>query len=269
MTTSGIGERLCPLCGGLRRDLLLELNRFEVVRCSDCSMVFLAQEISYQEQTTVHEFSESYRAEHEVRRRKHPLLVGISGWTRRLKPEIGDRLLAQTLRWRKSGKLADFGCGDGKFLEKAAQHFDVTGVEISPAQAQRAAARVPQARILCGPVTQTALPAGEFDVVTQFSILEHEWRPRAALRVAFDALRPGRVTVIKVPNHASWNRHIMRQDWCGYRIPDHCNYFTPHTLAEMLRRSGFQILPGSFLDRLPTSDSLWMAAEKPVLSPEC
>jgi len=101
-----------------------------------------------------------------------------------------------------------------------------------------------------------------FDVVTQFSVLEHEWHPLDVLRAAHRALKPGGLTVIKVPNHASWNRHIMRQDWCGYRLPDHCNYFTPRTLSAMLRKAGFTPLPGSILDRLPTSDSLWMAARK-------
>ena len=228
-------------------------------------MVYLAQEITYATQVDEHDFDQSYLREHDRRKQKHPLLLAISGWTRKLKPEIGDRLLRQTLRWAspaKGGKLADFGCGDGKFLEKAALHFEVTGVEISPRLAQMAEARVAGVRILRAPVTEAALPEGAFDVVTQFSVLEHEWRPLNALRAAHRALKPGGITVIKVPNHASWNRHIMRQDWCGYRLPDHCNYFTPRTLAALLRKADFTPLPSSFFDRLPTSDSLWMAARK-------
>jgi len=228
-------------------------------------MVYLAQEISYSQQAAEHEFADSYLREHARRKQKHPLLLAISGWTRKLKPEIGDRLLTQTLRWAshsKGGKLVDFGCGDGKFLEKAARHFEVLGVEISPRLAQMAEARVPGVRILRTPVTEAALLEAVFDVVTQFSVLEHEWHPLDVLRAAHRALKPGGLTVIKVPNHASWNRHIMRQDWCGYRLPDHCNYFTPRTLSAMLRKAGFTPLPGSILDRLPTSDSLWMAARK-------
>lgn len=228
-------------------------------------MVYLAQEISYATQVDQHEFPDSYLREHQRRKEKHPLLIGISRLTRRLKPEIGNRLLAQTLRWwpaSRGGRLLDLGCGDGKFLEKAAQYFEVYGVEISPLLATMAEARIPRARILRAPITEAELPEGHFDVVTQFSVLEHEWRPLEALRAAHRALRAGGVTVIKVPNHASWNRHIMRQDWCGYRLPDHCNYFTPGTLDAMLRRVGFTPLPGSLLDRFPTSDSLWMAARR-------
>jgi len=32
----------------------------------------------------------------------------------------------------------------------------------------------------------------------------------------------------------------------------------------MLRRAGLEPLPRPLLDRLPTSDSLWMAARKPA-----
>jgi len=229
-------------------------------------MVYLAQEISYAQQAAEHEFADSYLREHARRKQKHPILLAISGVTRKLKPQIGDRLLSQTLRWwpaSRGGRLLDLGCGDGKFLEKAAQHFDVTGVEISPLLASMTEARVPRARIIRAPVTEAQLPEDHFDVVTQFSVLEHEWRPLDALRVAHRALRPGGVTVVKVPNHASWNRHIMRQDWCGYRLPDHCNYFTPHTLAAMLRKAGFTPLTGSPFDHFPLSDSLWMAVRKP------
>jgi SAM-dependent methyltransferase len=220
-------------------------------------------EITYQRQALELEFSESWRTEHERRKRRHPLLVAISGWTRKLKPEIGERLLAKTLRWRKSGTLLDCGCGDGKFLAEAQRFFEVWGVEISARAAALAQGRVPAGKIICAPITEAALPASYFGVVTLFSVLEHDWHPHSALRAAHAALKPGGIAVIKVPNHASWNRHIMAQDWCGYRLPDHCNYFTPRSLADMLRRAGLRPLRGSFLDRMPTSDSLWMAAEKP------
>jgi 2-polyprenyl-3-methyl-5-hydroxy-6-metoxy-1,4-benzoquinol methylase len=148
---------------------------------------------------------------------------------------------------------------------RAVKHFDVRGIELSPRGAELSRRRISADRIFEGAVTDVAervLPASAFDIVTQFGYLEHEWQPVAALRAASRLLKPGGITVLKTPNHASWNRHVRGRNWCGYHIPAHCNYFTPHTLARMLHSVGLEPLPGSFLDRLPTSDSLWMAAEK-------
>ena len=256
--------RQCPLCGSGESRLLFERDGWPVVQCP-CAMVFLAKEISYQSQAQEHEFSEAYSVECERRRQASPLLHFVSNLTRRLKPPMPDRLLRQTLRWRpalQGAKLLDIGCGDGAFLEAAAQHFEVTGVEISPAMAERARKRLPHATIHTGPSTEAPLPDNTFDVVTQFSVLEHEWRPRKALRMVARVLRPGGVTVIKVPNFASWNRTIRGVEWCGIRLPDHCNYFTPATLAAFLKRAGLTPLRGSLADTFPTSDSLWMAARK-------
>jgi 2-polyprenyl-3-methyl-5-hydroxy-6-metoxy-1,4-benzoquinol methylase len=230
-------------------------------------MVFIGNELTYAAQVEAHDWLDDYPQEMARRKERHPFLLFLSRYTRRLRPETNGRLLKQTLRWKKAGKLVDFGCGDASFMERAAQKFDVTGIEISPRLAGLSRQRMPAAKILEGPVTQVAelvLPENAFDVVTQFGYIEHEWHPLAGLRAAFRVLQPGGVTLVKTPSYASWNRTVMGMDWCGYHIPAHCNYFTSLTLATMLRHAGFEPLPRPLLDRLPTSDSLWMAARKPT-----
>jgi 2-polyprenyl-3-methyl-5-hydroxy-6-metoxy-1,4-benzoquinol methylase len=229
-------------------------------------MVFLGQELSYEAQQENYDWLGEYYKEGARRKEKHPVLVFLSRLTRPFKPENNGRLLAQTLKWRRSGKLVDFGCGNGAFLERAQHHFDAIGIEMSPRSAGLARKVVAPERILEGPLTEIAehsLGAESFDVVTQFGYIEHEWNPRAALDAAFRVLKPGGITLIKTPNFDSWNRHIMGAEWVGYHIPAHCNYFTPATLALILRKAGFEPLARPLADRLPTSDSLWMAAKKP------
>ena len=248
------------------RRTLAERDQWRIVECAACEMVFIGNEIGYAEQSAEHDWLDDYPKEMERRKEKHPVLLFLSRYTRRLRPETNARLLRQTRRWKKNGKLVDFGCGDASFIERASRYFEVTGIELSLRLAEMSRQRMPGGKILEGPVTKVAdteLPAEEFDVVTQFGYIEHEWQPLDGLRSAFRVLKPGGVTLIKTPNYASWNRHIMGMDWCGYHIPAHCNYFTPATLAEMLRRAGFTLLRQPFLDCLPTSDSLWMAAQKP------
>jgi 2-polyprenyl-3-methyl-5-hydroxy-6-metoxy-1,4-benzoquinol methylase len=257
--------RVCPLCGGSDRRLLAQRDGWDIVECTACEMVFLGSELAYDVQAEEYDWLDEYDRERSRRKQKHPLLMALSRSTAWLKPNTNDRLLSQTLHWRWEGNLVDFGCGDGTFLAMAGKHFDVTGIELSPRFADLARRVVAADRIIEGAVTQVAenvLSAASFDVVTQLGYIEHEWHPISGLRAAWRVLKPGGVVVIKTPNYASWNRRVMGADWCGYHVPAHCNYFTPQTLRRILRQTGFRPLAQPLVDRLPTSDSLWMAAEK-------
>ncbi len=259
-----VKTRACPLCGAMERKVLARREPWEIVECARCAMVFIGSELAYDVQAREHDWMDEHSKEAGRRRKKQPVFVFLSRVLKPLRPHTEGRMLSQTLRWARAGKLVDFGCGDAGFLVFAKKYFDVTGIELSPRGAEISRGRIAPEKILEGPVTELAatLPANSFDVVTQFGYIEHEWQPIAGLRAAHRLLKPGGVTVIKTPNYASWNRTIRGMDWCGYHIPAHCNYFTPRTLAEILRRAGFQPLPRPPADCLPTSDSLWLAARK-------
>jgi 2-polyprenyl-3-methyl-5-hydroxy-6-metoxy-1,4-benzoquinol methylase len=258
--------RACPLCGAMDRAVLTRSEPWEIVECAACGMVFIGSELAYHVQLREHDWMDEHSKEAERRKAKQPVFVFLSRVLKPLRPNTNGRMLSQTLRWARAGKLVDFGCGDAGFLVLAKKYFEVSGIELSPRGAEISRERVSRDVILEGPVTEMAatLPANSFDVVTQFGYVEHEWQPIAGLRAAHRLLKPGGVTVIKTPNYASWNRTIRGMDWCGYHIPAHCNYFTPRTLAEILRHTGFELLPRPLADCLPTSDSLWMAARKPA-----
>ena len=258
--------RPCPMCGALDRKAVAQRDQWEIVECARCNMVFIGSELAYDVQAREHDWMDEYRKEVLRREEKQPVMLFLSRLLRPLRPEPNSHMLSQTLGWRREGKLVDFGCGDGGFLVLAKKYFDVMGIELSSGGAEISRQRIPPDKILEGPVTEIAdrdLPEKTFDVVTQFGYIEHEWNPLAGLRAAYRVLKPGGVTVMKTPNYASWNRTIRGMKWCGYHIPAHCNYFTPQTLSKMLRQAGFETLPRPLLDRLPTSDSLWIAARKP------
>src|SRR5690348_3442537 len=266
--SAGAGTRPCPLCGAMDRKTILRRDEWEIVECLRCAMVFLASELDYSAQAENYDWLEEYAKEVARRKKKQPVMLFLSRLLRPLRPNTNRHMLTQTLRWKREGRLVDFGCGDGGFLELAAKYFDVTGIELSPRGVQLSRQKLSSSPILEGPVTQIigrVCSANSFDLVTQFGYIEHEWDPLAGLRGAFRVLKPGGITVLKTPNYASWNRHIRGEKWCGYHIPAHCNYFTPRTLDRMLRLAGFEPLPRPLADRLPTSDSLWMAARKPLI----
>jgi hypothetical protein len=59
------------------------------------------------------------------------------------------------------------------------------------------------------------------------SYLEREFRPLRVLKALQTKLMPKAPLIIKVPNAGSLNAKIMGGNWCGVRLPDLGDYFSP------------------------------------------
>lgn len=69
--------------------------------------------------------------------------------------------------------------------------------------------------------------------------IEHETDAMGVLKGAHRALKPSGGVFVRVPNFGSLNRRVIGAEWCGFRYPDHVNYFTLATLTHAAHRAGF------------------------------
>jgi SAM-dependent methyltransferase len=170
--------------------------------------------------------------------------------------------------------LLDLGCGTGQLLGdlmgrlpcETASKCIPHGVELSKELARISDEKM---NLLGGRCVQDTalngiekLPTNYFHIIALASFLEHEINPLPLLKKCYEALTPGGVLIIKVPNYASWNLKMRGDKWCGFRWPDHVNYFTPETLNLMTIKAGLSLKRMNLLDRLPTSDSLYAVYTK-------
>ncbi|MGQ0675703.1 MAG: class I SAM-dependent methyltransferase [Rhodospirillales bacterium] len=237
--------------------------------CASCGFVYLENAPVYEELAVVHAWEKSAVAEGEARKRESPVLQAVSKGTRFRLHWFKRRRVADLARaYLPPGRVVDVGCGDGAQIAALPQGYVPCGIEISTAIAARAqAALEPRGGFAVNaPAIEglKRLPAGGFTGVVMRSFLEHDSDPRDTLAGVARALAPGGAAIIKVPNYASVNRIVMGRRWCGFRWPDHVNYFTPASLTRMIEGTGLRIARFGFLDRLPTSDNMWMVAQKPA-----
>jgi SAM-dependent methyltransferase len=216
---------------------------------------------------TTFEWSASYAAEAARRKRVSPVLSRLDEWTRIRTRLFGRRNPMQDVRRHmRGGRVVDLGCGNGSYLAAAAPGYHLYGIDISPALARDADALFRQhgGHAVCAPCAEGLRQFGEgfFDAAILRSYLEHEPDPGGVLDSLFRALRPGGIAVVKVPNYASWNRRLRGARWCGFRFPDHVNYFTPESLRAMAGRHGYSVRM-RLRDRLPTDDNLWAVLARP------
>lgn len=157
-----------------------------------------------------------------------------------------------------SGLVVDLGCGSGSALRRIDRRFAASGIEVSRALAAEAQAVAAErgGEVLCLPTHEglRRFPAASLAGVLARSYLEHDADADAVMQEIGRTLRPDGMAVVKVPNYGSINRRVMGRTWCGFRLPDHVNYFRPRDMARLAGRHG---LTASFpvLLSLPTDDN--------------
>jgi 2-polyprenyl-3-methyl-5-hydroxy-6-metoxy-1,4-benzoquinol methylase len=136
-----------------------------------------------------------------------------------------------------AGRWLDVGCSTGAFPAAGrAAGLDVEGLEVS-------APAVEQARLRGVPVhhvrAEAFEPAGRYDAITAFDVIEHMPDPVAFVRRAASWLRPGGAIALTVPNAASLTARLLGRRWFYYAAPDHVHYFSPATVRRLLDPHGF------------------------------
>jgi SAM-dependent methyltransferase len=165
--------------------------------------------------------------QHRPRRRKSPWRV-----------RKDEKHLALT----GEGRLLDFGCGGGEFLERMHwQGWRVTGLDACSDAVERIRSEL-RLPALLGSLPHRSLEPNSFDVITMWQSLEHVHDPREVLRQAYFLLAPSGKLVVAVPNIDSLPFRWFGRSWVGLDLPRHLTHFTPQTLRWMLERVGFRVI---------------------------
>lgn len=234
--------RSCPACESAHATRLEQYSpaEWDVVSCDACGFVYLRNPPPYEALEEDFAWEKTYSAK-RARGGSTPfshinrwLRTKINGLRVRRNRRVAERLFG-------AGRVLDIGCAAFVRSEPPIVPY---GIEISRALHSQADAKM---RARGGYCLQAAGAEGVwqfepdfFDGVILNSYLEHEAEPQKVLRGIFRALKPGGAVLIRVPNYGSLNRRFVGAKWCGFRHPDHVNYFTRASLARMAEKLGFQ-----------------------------
>jgi SAM-dependent methyltransferase len=277
MNASPHADRHCPLLDGPGESRPVDVapSPWQVRECLETGLVYLANPPAQDRYREEFAWEVTHAAESARRQREEPLVSAASRalktfrqrWLKR------DKLVGMVaaIARRRTGpiRLVDIGCSDGGLFRRlvaalpaeVAGRLEPVGIEISTHLAAVADQRL---RFHGGRCIHAAgvdgleqLPPGSVHVVILSCVLEHEIDPVPLLAGCRERLAPDGVVVVKVPNHDCLGRRVRGRRWCGYRWPDHVNYFTPATLATTAARAGLAVARMRLADRWPLSDSLY------------
>ena len=133
--------------------------------------------------------------------------------------------------------VLELGAGDGGMLAylRAAGFLDVTGVDISEEQAQRARDRG-LTIVVQDAFEALDVPSATLGGIVALDFLEHFSKPEVGelLRLAAAALRPGGFLLLRTPNgEGLFAGHVVHGDLT------HATIFTPGSLHQALDLAGF------------------------------
>lgn len=234
--------RSCPACGADTASLLRAYSPepWQVVSCDDCGFVYLRNPPDYEALEEDLAWEKSYFAKRAASGKGS---TPFSPLARKIRNALGmyREKTASFRKWFNDGHVLDVGCGWGQRITPPMTPY---GIELSAGLAKIAdeAMRARGGFCLQGPGAEVIwdFDAGLFDGIVMFSYLEHETRVLDVLKGANRALKDTGGVFIRVPNYGSLNRRVIGPKWCGFRYPDHVNYFTLHSLRDVAARAGFR-----------------------------
>ncbi|UOA32624.1 Ubiquinone biosynthesis O-methyltransferase [Sulfitobacter sp. DSM 110093] len=206
--------------------------------CENCGLTYLRNPPAYEALQEEFAWEKTYVAKKTASRGS----TAFSPYARKLRQKLRMyRDKTNSFRhWFNDGHVLDIGCGGGRRVTPPMTPY---GIELSNELHRIADQNMQAAGGYClhgaGAQTIWKFPEQQFDGILMFSYLEHETDVMSVLRGAFRALKDSGRLFIRVPNFGSLNRRMIGAKWCGFRHPDHVNYFTLATLRDTVARAGF------------------------------
>lgn len=251
---------VCPVCGKNKWRKAYKIDRWDIEECLFCAFAEINPMPDRKNRSD--DYSEKKVLERNIKKRS--VITGffravkqkINKVTGRNKSGIFYKKLCEFLP--KGSGILDIGCGDGSFLNLAKEGYDCAGIEISEYLAMQAG-KIPNLKIITGNFLTADFTGKKYDGITLISLLEHLDDPAEALNKCFYLMNRGGVLLIKTVNYDSLNRKIRKENWTGFRPPDHTVYFSPSNLKDILKKAGFGKVKVS---ASPFSDNMYCDAWK-------
>lgn len=222
----------CNICGNESGRLVLRRDKYEVVRCDGCGLVFVNGRFSDEEMRGW--YAEGYYT---------------GQWDQVYKDYIGqrDRRVASfrnrvglLRKYVNAGRLLEVGCAAGFFLEAAKENFEVQGVELSEYSSRYARDALGHC-VHTGTLASAGLAAESFDVAVLWDVIEHVTDPRTTLAEVRRVLKPGGVLALSTGDIGSLKARCNLKGWGLMAPPWHLYYYSKRTIRRLLADVGFEV----------------------------
>jgi 2-polyprenyl-3-methyl-5-hydroxy-6-metoxy-1,4-benzoquinol methylase len=224
----------CDLCGSEKSNVLFEKDGFKHVKCCNCDLVYVNPRLKNPLERQETFYNNLAASSGDLNREAYHDYTGSR--KKRLLKEA-----AMYLPYNTNGRILDIGCGFGGFLKAASERGweYPEGIEIAPQAAEYTARFF---TVKTNPLEETQYNEYAFDVIRLNNVIEHVPSPKTLMQSVYNSLRPGGLFVISTPNFDSLSVTFCGKRWQYIGGDDHIYLFTPKTISQMLKETGFRVV---------------------------
>jgi 2-polyprenyl-3-methyl-5-hydroxy-6-metoxy-1,4-benzoquinol methylase len=231
----------CPVCSSAAIDPLLTAKDhtvskedFVLWQCRQCTLRF-TQDVPDEESIGRYYQSPEYISHTNTSKGLlNKLYQNVRQYT------LGQKAKLIISHTKEKGAILDIGAGIGAFLSGMQQRgWEVTGIE--PDATARKNAQELYGLSLQQPQALLKLPAGRFDAITLWHVLEHVHQLHPYIERIKSLLAHEGKVFIAVPNYTSADAAAYRNYWAAYDVPRHLYHFTPQSIAVLMQAHGLKV----------------------------
>lgn len=234
----------CPACGVYQsyavylekvKDYTVSKNDYTIVQCKQCQFVYTNPRPTEAEAYKYY-ISEDYISHSNTRK---DIISRIYARVRSYNIKFKEQTAFKAIG--RKGKLLDYGCGTGEFLNYTKQQ-GWKSVGIEPGTDARAMAISNYGLEVFEESAIDSLEEGTFDVITLWHVLEHVYPLHQRIKKFHKLLKPDGALIIAVPNRTTYEEKQFGEYWAAYDVPRHIYHFDKKTMYDVLDTNGFIIV---------------------------
>lgn len=143
-------------------------------------------------------------------------------------------------KYKSSGKILDYGCGDGSFLQfMQSKNFSVIGFEPNKKAAKQTELKIGIKHITSSLET---INDNSLDIITLWHVLEHIPNPEEILLQLKSKLKNNGYLLIAVPNHKSYDAKFYKEHWAAWDVPRHIFHYGKNGAINFFTQNKFKVI---------------------------
>lgn len=234
---------VCPVCGHPElkpaeqyTDYTVSRETFQIVICPNCQ-TGITQDMPAPDSIEKYYKSESYISHSDT---KKGVVNKMYHFARQQMLQRKLRLVRHETK-KKTGKLADIGCGTGYFPNIMQQNGWQTYNADADADARKFAIENFGLSVSTPIELFKQMSDNKLDVITMWHVLEHVHDLDGYLSEIYRMLQQNGIFIVAVPNYQSYDAQHYGSTWAGWDVPRHLWHFSPKSIQVLAQKYGFEV----------------------------